>query len=215
MTHEHVINQCASPGCHENPTSRSLRKVLKTATVANIAWGSVSIAVGALSGSSAAFADGIHSASDGFSHAMHTSTHKAEEAHSHDETINTKKRIKTRRYLAATAIGIGALVAGVEAYDHYINREAAELNHPALVVELGAVAVNGSLLTMVKRRNDGSVAYADSVRHHAVDTAVSSVAATSILLNPVITGADSFGGFVAAGASAVLAYRIATDTHKH
>lgn len=215
MPHEHLLNHCTVPGCHENPTSRSLRKVLKVATAANIVWGGVSIAVGAASGSSAAFADGIHSASDGFSHAMHTGTHKAEEQHAYDESDQNNRRIKLRRYLAAGAITVGALVAGYNAYDDFANPMQTELNTPALAVELGATAMNGALLILVRKRNDGSLAFADSLRHHKIDTTVSALAASSIILNPVIPGADSIGGFIAAGASGFLAYKIATDAHHH
>jgi|GEM_PF-4394459 len=211
MSHEHELNQCAAPGCAENPISRSLRSVLSFATIANIGYGAFSVVAGIASGSSAVFADGVHSVSDGYSHAMHAATHKAEQAFSVVETEHASRNIQLKRRLAAAAIAAGALASGYQAVDHFVHREQAELNYPALAVELGAVALNGSLLFLVSHRNDGSVAFVDSRRHHRVDTVVSGIAAASILLNPNVTGADSVGGVIAAGASGWLAYKTATN----
>lgn len=211
MSHEHELNRCVVAGCAENPTSRSLRSVLSFATIANIGYGAFSVLAGIASGSSAVFADGIHSVSDGYSHAMHTATHKAEQTYSVVETEQSAHAIQLKRRLAAVAIAAGAIASGYQAIDHFVHRDQAELNYPALAVELGALALNGSLLFLVSRRDDGSVAYVDSLRHHRVDTVVSSIATTSILLNPLIIGADSVGGAVAAGASGWLAYKTATN----
>lgn len=201
MSHEHQPNLCVVPGCEENPKARSLRKVLRITTASNVAYGVLQIATGVITGSSAALSDGVHNAVDVFSHGAHTATHVKEQDLADDYSDLNERKVQRRRKAAAIAIAARALLAGGQAVDHYVNREAEPLNEIALYVELGGLAMNGALAGAVWLNNDKSRAAVDSLKHDIADTAISVVAVTSIALNPLLPGADAVGGMVGAAAS--------------
>lgn len=183
---------------------------MRTATWLNIGYGIVETIVGGSTGSSAALANGVHNFSDGISHAMHTATHKKETAESYIEA-----KVQNRRRWAAGAIAVGALITGVNAVVSLQDiHESEALNTHALAVELGAVAINTGLIVAIKRRNDGTLAYGDALRHHRVDRNIAVVTASSILVTPLLPIADGIGGLVATGASLALAYKTA-QPHSH
>lgn len=217
MVHQHgEIMECEFPGCGENPISHSLRGVLSSATAANVVLGSAEVTVGWMTDSVAALADGVHSLSDVVSHAMHTSTHKAEEKLALDSAEHNAKRVKNRRNLAAAAIAVGALYTGYHAYDTITNPEEESFNSIAFGTEVGAIAVNGVLFTLIKRRNDGTKAQLDAKRHVRVDGAISTMSAASIAVSPFFAQAQGVSALVATGASVWLAYRTATgNEHEH
>jgi len=180
--------------------SRSPRPIMRTATFLNVGYGVLEAVVGGASGSSAALANGVHNFADGVSHAAHTATHIEE--HGHQPQHN---RVQKRRRLAAGAIMVGALLTGANAIDAIQHTEQEQLNVPALATELGAVAINASLLLAIRRRNDGTIAHGDAQRHFVFDGLAATVTSTSIAVSPFLPYADGIGGLVATGASMYLA----------
>jgi divalent metal cation (Fe/Co/Zn/Cd) transporter len=215
LSHEHQPNLCVVPGCEENPKARRLRKVLRITTASNVAYGVLQIATGMLTGSSAALSDGVHNAVDVFSHGAHTATHVKEQDLADEHSELNERKVQRRRKLAALAITAGALIAGGQAVDHFVNRESEPLNQIALYVELGGLALNGALAGAVWLNNDKSRAAVDSFKHDAADTAISVVAVTSIYANQFIAGADAVGGMVGAAASLWVAKEVWQDKHSH
>lgn len=215
MSHEHLPNQCTVPACEENPTSMRLRKVLRFTTWSNVAYGAAQVAVGWNTGSSAALSDGIHNMVEVIGHGKHTKTHVEEQKAVDHEHGEIAKKVSTQRKMAAAAIAAGALFAGYQAADHFINREQEPLNKAALLIELGGLGLNYGLKKAVEKNYDGSMASKDSLAHNKADTTISAVAVASILVNPLIPGADAIGGAYGAYKSYRVAKGIWTDTEHH
>ncbi len=179
---------------------KSPRPIMRAATWLNVTYGLFEAYIGGSTGSSAALANGVHNAADGVSHAMHTSTHIAE--HSENHQLHT---VQLRRKIAAGAIAAGALLTGANAVDTLIHHEQQTLNVQAVAVELGAVAMNGGLILAIRRRNDGTLAYSDALRHHKIDGAIATGTTMAILFNQYFEYADGIGGLGATAASMYLA----------
>ena len=181
---------------------KSPRPVMRAATWLNVGYGMFEAYIGGSSGSSAALANGVHNFADGVSHAMHTSTHIAEHSETHQP-----QAVQKRRKIAAGAIAAGALLTGANAINTLVHHEHQALNMQAVAVELGAVAMNGGLILAIRRRNDGTIAYSDALRHHKIDGAIATGTTLSILMNPYFEYSDGIGGLGATAASFYLAYK--------
>lgn len=217
MSHEHAVsNECTEPACPENPISRRLRRVLRFTTWSNVTLGLVQIGVGLQTGSSAALSDGIHNSVEVFGHSKHTKTH-VEEQHAIEleDKQQAIRKIALQRKLAAVGIAAAASFAGYQAVDHFVHREQEPLNAAALAVEVAGLGLNYGLKRAVAKNNDGSMAAKDSLAHNTADTRISAVAVASIVLNPIIPGADAVGGMYGAYKSFRLASGIWTDSHAH
>lgn len=211
MVHQHGETQvCEYPACVENPKTRSLRKILRSATAVNVLMGLVEIAVGEATGSAAAGANGAHSASDVIGHAAHTATHKAEQRSAENPLSNNHRAVKKYRLLAAAAIGVGALYAGGQAVEEFSNPQTHEFNEIAFGTELAVVGINSTLYGLIRRREDGSKAQVDAERHVLTDGSMSALSAASIAASPFIAGAQGYSAVVATAASGWLAYKTAT-----
>ena len=194
---------------NKHKSVKSPRPVMRTATWLNVGYGLLEAYIGGVSGSSAALANGVHNAADGVSHAMHTATHIEE----HSDTPKAHK-IQNRRKIAAGAIAVGALLTGGNAVHSIFYHEQEPLNVQALAAELGAVVINAGLIIAIRRRNDGTIAYSDALRHHAVDGAIATGTAASIVINPYLPYADGLGGLGATIASGYLVYSLwRNDSH--
>lgn len=216
MSHEHQPNQCTVPACAENHTSRSLRKVLRFTTWSNVTYGILQVIVGSTTDSSSAFSDGVHNMVEVVGHGKHTRTHLEEQKLVDvTETTEFDKKVSTQRKMAAAAIAAGALFAGYQAADHFINREQEPLNTAALAVELGGLGLNYGLKRAVAKNNDGSLAAKDSLAHNKADARISGVAVAAIIMNPIIPGADAVGGAYGAYKSFRVSKSIWTDSHDH
>ena len=203
--------------CSDTYSSR-LRKVLKRATYVNATFGVGGLAVGVGADSSAVFADGMHNTADTFSHAMHTSTHKAEDNNAQQSNANNEgrpkyKNVGMRRRLAACAIAAGALIAGYEASQSVEAAQDGVLNKTALGFELATLAMNAYFLRKVITLDDGSHAAIDARNHHFTDTVVSSVATAGIIANPATGWSDGVAGYFAASATALMSVEIFMNSY--
>lgn len=207
------MNNSQELNIDSHPNSRRLRKILSTATFMNFTYGAFGAVIGYSSGSSALLADGLHSASDGASHAAHTGTHKAEL--SSDSKEDQAAKIKTKRRIAAGLIGAGALFSGYNAVMDLTDQSTEhELNKVALGVELGALIMNSGLFVAVSKNNDKSLAWKDAKRHHGTDALISSVALAGIACHPVLNWSDGTAGLIASSATGYLSYMIYKDSGK-
>lgn len=137
---------------------------------------------------------------------MHTATHKEE--HKEDSQMH---KVQSKRTWAAGAIAVGALITGANSVHALLDQQEEPLNISALSVELGAVAINAGLYNAIRKRNDGTLAQKDALRHHGVDGAIATMTAASIAVNPYFVYADGLGGLVATAASSWLAYQTYTN----
>jgi divalent metal cation (Fe/Co/Zn/Cd) transporter len=167
------------------------------------------LAVGGMVESSAVFGDAVHNTADTASHALHTSTHKAE-----NQLNNGKKRnAQIPRRIAAGMFAIGAAIAGYEAYNSIKQPPENNINNWALSFELGVLCMNGYFLRQVIKNNDRTLAAHDSKNHHLTDTIVSSVAVAGIAANPATGWSDGAAGYFAAGATALLSTEILLNSY--
>lgn len=188
----------------EQLNKKSPRPIMRTASWFNFIYGSVELAVGAATGSSAAASNGVHSIVDAGGHAAHTATEIAESK----PKVQLHKVLKRRR-IAAGAIAVSALLTGYNSADSIIHHQKEPLNQEALAVELGSAAFNLALLAALRRRKSGTLAYKDAYRHISTDLGISAATFAAIAMNPMVPVADGLGGLVASGASGYLAYRTA------
>jgi divalent metal cation (Fe/Co/Zn/Cd) transporter len=188
---------------------KSPRPVMRTATWLNICIGIIETVIGSATDSSAAASNGFRNILDSSSHAMHTATHKEEK-----DGGNNIYKVQRKRNWAAGAIAVGAMLTAVNSVDSIIQPKDEQLNIQALAVEIGSLAMSTGVIVALKRRYDDTLAYEDALRHHKVDASMAGLMSASIFMNQYIPGTDGFGGLVASGATAWLAYKTAKP-HSH
>jgi divalent metal cation (Fe/Co/Zn/Cd) transporter len=194
-----------------NNSVKSPRPVMRTATWLNVGIGILETIVGSITDSSAAASNGFRNILDSSSHAMHTSTHKEEK-----DGGNNQNKVQRKRNWAAGAIAVGALLTAVNSVESITHPKDEQLNIQALAVELGSLAMSTGVIVALARRNDDTLAYGDALRHHRVDASMAGLMSASIYMNQFVPGTDGFGGLVASGATAWLAYKTAKPhSHNH
>lgn len=140
------------------------------------------------------------------SHAGNTATHKQE-----SKENAQLQSVLWRRRGAALAIAFAAMGTSLYTADSLFNHEDTSIDIAALKAASSAVAVNTMLTLQMRRRKDGTIAWSDSYRNLQTDLAVSAITAFSVMVMPVFSGADSFGGMINSG----LSWRLANKTWKY
>jgi divalent metal cation (Fe/Co/Zn/Cd) transporter len=188
---------------------KSPRPVMRAATWLNIGIGILETIVGSITDSSAAASNGFRNILDSSSHAMHTATHKEEK-----DGGNNQNKVQRKRNWAAGAIAVGALLTAVNSVESIMQPKDEQQNTQALAIELGSLAMSTGVIVALIRRNDETIAHGDALRHHRVDASMAGLMSASIYMNQFVPGTDGFGGLVASGATAWLAYKTAKP-HTH
>ena len=191
---------------HHKDHSHADDAPIRLAKRGNLALGVLNVAVGLLTSSSAAFADGAHKVTDAYAHDDHISTAEAERYGANPEVVSRSRK------RAALLIGAGALIAGgYSLYEFTSSEPESSVNWFAAASEIGSIGLTTAVAYKFSKIDKTVAGQAHSQSHNLVDLKLSVVSLGGIMADPFWAHADSAAGMLVSAASLSLGVRLYRD----